>query len=215
MAYRIVNVAEDPRSGQFAYFRAMADPWAGITVPVDITAFYNALDGRPFFLSFLYALTRAANAVPELRRRLLNGQVVEFDRCCPSYPAMKDSGVYVYCLVDSGLLPYETFLTDGKRRQAEALRGDELVESGDPLSNFFVSCVPWLAYTQLKHPATGPDDSNPRFSWGKFTEQNGCITLPVTVFVNHALADGLHIARFYENLDRELSDIVKIIKNSR
>jgi len=37
----------------------------------------------------------------------------------------------------------------------------------------------------------------------------------VTVFVNHALADGLHIARFYENLDRELSDIVKIIKNSR
>ena len=62
MAYRIVNVAEDPRSGQFAYFRAMADPWAGITVPVDITAFYNALDGRPFFLSFLYALTRAANA---------------------------------------------------------------------------------------------------------------------------------------------------------
>ena len=181
MAYRIVNMAEDPRSGQFAYFRAMADPWAGITVPVDITAFYNALDGRPFFLSFLYALTRAANAVPELRRRLLNGQVIEFDRCCPSYTAMKDSGVYVYCLVDSGLLPYETFLTDGKRRQAEALRGDELVESGDPLSNFFGSCVPWLAYTQLKHPATGPDDSNPRFSWGKFTEQNGRITLPVTV----------------------------------
>ena len=75
--------------------------------------------------------------------------------------------------------------------------------------------MPWLAYTQLKHPATGRDDSNPRFSWGKFTEQNGRITLPVTVFVNHALADGLHIARFYENLDRELSNIVKIIKNSR
>ena len=31
---------------------------------------------------------------------------------------MKDSGVYVYCLVDSGLLPYEDFLADGKRRQA-------------------------------------------------------------------------------------------------
>ena len=102
MAYRIVNMASDPRSGQFAYFRSMADPWAGITVPVDITEFPTALKGRPFFLSFLYALTRAANAVPELRRRLLDGQVVEFDRCCPSYTAMKDNGVYVYCLVDSG-----------------------------------------------------------------------------------------------------------------
>lgn len=214
MAYRIVNMEEDPRSGQFAYFRAMADPWAGITVEVDITEFHAALDGRPFFLSFLYALTRAANAVPELRRRLLDGQVVEFDRCCPSYTAMKDSGVYVYCLVDSGLLPYEDFLTDGKRRQAEALKGEGLAESGDPLSNFFVSCVPWLAYTQLKHPVTGPEDTNPRFSWGKFTEMNGRVTMPVTIFVNHALADGLHIAQFYENLNQELAEIVKQIKNS-
>lgn len=205
---------EDPRSGQFAYFRAMADPWAGITVEVDITEFHAALDGRPFFLSFLYALARAANAVPELRRRLLDGQVVEFDRCCPSYTAMKDSGVYVYCLVDSGLLPYEDFLTDGKRRQAEALKGEGLAESGDPLSNFFVSCVPWLAYTQLKHPVTGPEDTNPRFSWGKFTEMNGRVTMPVTIFVNHALADGLHIAQFYENLNQELAEIVKQIKNS-
>ncbi len=214
MAYKIVNMAEDSRSGQFAYFRAFADPWAGITVQVDITEFHRALDGRPFFLSFLYAMTRAANAVPEFRRRLLDGQVVEFDRCCPSYTAMKGSGVYVYCLVDSGLLPYEEFLADGKRRQAEALRGDELVESGDPLSNFFVSCVPWFTYTQLKHPMTGPDDSNPRFSWGKFTYMNGRVVMPVTVYVNHALADGLHIARFYENLDRELTNIVEQIKNS-
>ena len=187
MAYRIVNMAEDPRSGQFAYFRAMADPWSGITVEVDITEFHAALDGRPFFLSFLYALARAANAVPELRRRL----------------------------VDSGLLPYEDFLADGKRRQAEALRGEGLAESGDPLSNFFVSCVPWLAYTQLKHPVIGPEDTNPRFSWGKFTEMNGRVTMPVTIFVNHALADGLHIARFYENLNQELAEIVKQIKNSK
>ena len=105
-------------------------------------------------------------------------------------------------------------MADGKRRQAEALKGEGLAESGDPLSNFFVSCVPWLAYTQLKHPVTGPEDTNPRFSWGKFTEMNGRVTMPVTVFVNHALADGLHIARFYENLDQELAEIVKQIKNS-
>lgn len=212
MAYRIVNMASDPRSGQFAYFRSMADPWVGITVPVDITEFHAALKGRPFFLSFLYALTRAANAVPELRRRLLDGQVVEFDRCCPSYTAMKDSGVYVYCLVDSGELPYEEFLADSKQRQAEALTTEGLEESGDPLGNFFVSCVPWLAYTQLRHPHCGPDDSNPRFSWGKFTEQNGRITLPVTVFVNHALADGWHLTQFFRNLEQELFEIGEQLK---
>ena len=84
-------MTKDPRSGQFAYFRTMPDPWAGISVPVDITAFLSALRRRPFFLSFLYAVMRAANAVPELRRRLLpGGQVVEYDRCDPSYTATTD-----------------------------------------------------------------------------------------------------------------------------
>ena len=212
MSYHIIDMASDPRCGQFVYFRQMDYPFAGITAEIDITDFMACKGQRPFFLSFLYALTRAANAVPEFRRRLLNGQVVEFDRCCPSYTAMKDSGVYVYCLVDSGQLPYEAFLAEGKRRQAEALAGDELVESGDPLSNFFVSCVPWLAYTQLKHPHVGPEDSNPRFSWGKYTEANGRITMPVTVFVNHALADGWHITQFFHNLERELAELTEKLK---
>ena len=48
-----VDVAADPRSGQFAYFRAMADPWAGITVPVDITAFHDGGGGAdPFSSAF-------------------------------------------------------------------------------------------------------------------------------------------------------------------
>ena len=71
MGRKIVDMSDDPRSGQFTYFRTMQNPWAGITVPVDITELLDALHGRPFFLSYLYAVMRAANAVPELRRRLL------------------------------------------------------------------------------------------------------------------------------------------------
>ena len=207
MAWKKVDMAHDPRSGQFAYFRAMADPWVGVTVPVDITAFYKALNGRPFFLSFLYAVVRAANDVPELRRRLKDGQVIQYDRCQPSYTAMRSNGVYVYCLVDSGTLPYEDFIREGKRKQQAALEKDELKETGDPLNHFFVSCLPWLPYTQIQHPSVSRDDSNPRFSWGKFTEENGRVTLPVSLFINHALADGWHVTRFYRNLDRELAEL--------
>ena len=56
-----------------------------------------------------------------------------------------------------------------------------------------------------EHPSVSRDDSNPRFSWGKFTEENGRVTLPVSLFVNHALADGLHIARFFQGLETELA----------
>ena len=100
MGYHIIDMASDPRCGQFAYFRKMDFPFAGITAEIDITDFMARKGHRPFFLSFLYAVTRAANAVPQLRRRIFEGgTVVEFDWCPPSYTAMKPDGVYVYCTV--------------------------------------------------------------------------------------------------------------------
>jgi chloramphenicol O-acetyltransferase type A len=119
VSYQLIDMTKDPRSGQFAYFRQMLFPFAGVTAEVDITDFAARRQGRPFFLSFLYAVVRAANAVPQLRRRIrADGSVVEYDWCPPSYTAMKPDGVYVYCTVE-GDLPYTEFVALGQRRQEE------------------------------------------------------------------------------------------------
>ena len=68
MSHQLIDMTKDPRSGQFACFRQMLFPFAGVTAEVDITDFAARRQGRPFFLSFLYAVVRAANAVPQLRR---------------------------------------------------------------------------------------------------------------------------------------------------
>lgn len=209
MHYTIINMEEDPRSGQFAYFRGMTFPFAGLTVEMDITDMMTARSGRPFFLSMLYAVVRAANAVPQLRRRILpDGRVAEYDWCAPSYTAMKPDGVYVYCNVE-GDLSYDDFVAQGQRRQREVLERGTLTEDGDILSYFFVSSLPWMHYSQLQHPVESPDDSNPRISWGRYITVNGRTTLPVSLFVNHALADGLHISRFFMNLEEELAALTR------
>ena len=209
MHYTIIDMEKDPRCGQFAYFRGMTFPFVGLTVEMDITDMMAARGGRPFFLSMLYAVVRAANDVPQLRRRLLpDGRVAEYDWCAPSYTAMKSDGVYVYCNVE-GALPYDEFVAQGQRRQREVLERGTLTEDGDVRSFFFVSSVPWVHYSQLQHPAESPDDSNPRISWGKYVTVNGRTTLPVSLFVNHALADGLHISRFFLNLEKELADMTR------
>lgn len=209
MSYHIIDMSTDPRSGQFAYFRRMIFPFAGVTAEVDITDFVAWRQGRPFFLSLLYAVTRAANAVPQLRRRILpDGRVVEYDWCPPSYTAMKPDGVYVYCSIEENL-PYDEFVALGQRRQREVLQRGTLTEDGDPLSLFFVSSLPWLHYSQLEHPAVSADDSNPRISWGKAVSAAGRTTLPVSLYVNHALADGLHISQFFANLEKELQELTR------
>lgn len=209
MHYTIIDMEKDPRCGQFAYFRGMTFPFAGLTVEMDITNMMAARGERPFFLSMLYAVVRAANAVPQLRRRILpDGRVAEYDWCAPSYTAMKPDGVYVYCTVE-GDMPYGTFIAEGQRRQREVLERGTLTEDGDVRSFFFVSSVPWVHYSQLQHPAESPDDSNPRISWGKYVTANGRTTLPVTLTVHHALADGLHISRFYQKLEEELAALTR------
>lgn len=172
MHYTIIDMEKDPRCGQFAYFRAMQYPFASVTVEVDITDMMTARGSRPFFLSLLYAVVRAANAVPQLRRRILpDGRVVEYDWCAPSYTVMKPDGVYVYCTVE-GDMPYGTFIAEGQRRQREVLERGTLTEDGDVRSFFFVSSVPWLHYTHAQNPMENPNDSTPA--------STGANTLPPT-----------------------------------
>lgn len=100
---------------------------------------------------------------------------------------MKPDGVYVYSLIE-GERTYGDFIAEGQRQQTLSLDRRTLTKDGDPLGNFFVSCLPWLDYLQVKHPVVSADDSNPRISWGRYTERGGRVTLPVSIFVNHALA---------------------------
>ena len=104
MHYTIIDMEKDPRCGHVAYFRAMQYPCGSVTVEGDITAMRTARGSRPFFLSLLYAEVRAANAVPQLRRRLLpDGRVAEYDWCPPSSTALKPAGVYVSATVEGYL----------------------------------------------------------------------------------------------------------------
>ena len=66
MNYRVIDMGRDPRRAQYDYFRSLANPYAGVTVNVDITALldWTKRTGSNFFLTVLYAVSRAANSVP-------------------------------------------------------------------------------------------------------------------------------------------------------
>lgn len=119
MSHHLIDMTKGQRSGQFACFRQMSFPLAGVTAEVDITDFAARRQGRPFFLGFLYAVVRAANAIPQLRRCIrADSSVAEYGWRPPSYTATKPDGVYVSCTVE-GDLPYTAFAALGQRWQRE------------------------------------------------------------------------------------------------
>ena len=206
MNWRWVDMSREPRRDQFAYFQTLANPYVGVTVQTDVTelAAWCRETGTSFFLAVLYAAVRAANGVPELRRRIRGDQVVEYDCCPSSHTVALPDGTYCYCRLEANR-PFEEFLPYAAAEQARVKEAPSLEDGEDGESLFFISCVPWLSYTALAQPTPTPADSNPRITWGRWHQQEGRTLLPVTLLANHALVDGIHIARFYENLDREMA----------
>ncbi len=204
MEYRAIDLEHWPRREHFAYFSTMADPYVGVTAEVDITGFLSACRGAglPFFLSFLYCAGRAANAVPQLRQRIIDGAPVEFDRCDTSHTVLREDGTYSYCRLDC-MRPFARYLPDAAALQREARERGGLDDGEDAASLLFVSTLPWVRYTAIRQPVPSPADSNPRLTWGRFLEQGGRASMPVTVLANHALVDGVHIGAFFQALERE------------
>lgn len=189
MERRVISMDRDPRREQFQLFSGYTFPYAGVTVQLDVTAL-------------------------ELRRRIEDGQVVEYDECPVSFTELKPDGSYAYCRMETARIPYEDYIAMGRQQQAAARQGGTIETDRQAESpGIFASCLPWLNYTALTHPACTPADSNVRVSWGQLFMRCGMTQLSVSIQVHHALADGWHIARFYRALEEEIAALCPTEEN--
>ena len=220
MTRKYIDMTKYPRLDHFRHFLTMQQPCVSITVQIDITDWLSRLkaSGCPFFLSFQYAVVRAANRIPEFRQRIVDDKIVEYDYCNPSYIVSLPDDTYRYCNVNVNQ-PFAQYLEESRVKQDAALHSEHLEEEeGDVLGLLFISCVPWFNYTEAMMPYPGGSFSNPSFCWGGYkTEkylalEDGRVTekvktsIPVTLFFNHALIDGIHAGRFFDNLSDELNN---------
>lgn len=202
MKYKPVDMENYKRKRHFEYFTSLACPYVGTTVNVDITEWVRGVKAEklPFFLTFCYCAARAANRVPELRQRIVDGKIVEYDFCRTSHTVALEDETYCYCTLDASR-PFEEYLPGAVRAQEEAKTARRLDSDTDEL--IFISTLPWISYVSFLQPTPIPADSNPRITWGKYFVQGDRILMPVSVLCHHALVDGLHIAQFYQYLEEE------------
>lgn len=206
MQYQKISLGDFPRREQFLYFHGMANPYVGVTAEADIAPLLARCkaSGVRVSLAIVYVMGRAANRVPALRQRILDGQPVQFDVCETSHTVLRADGSYGYCRLNP-MQPLEVFLPEAERLHGLAKQQASLDDGDDALGLLFLSAIPWVHYTALTQPTPVPADSNPRISWGQFREGlDGC-RMPVTLLANHALVDGLHIGQFYAALNDEIA----------
>ncbi len=197
---KYIDLETYPRRSHFAFFRTMAFHYVGMTAEVEVgnlIAAAKRADGSPF-LACLYVAAQAANAVPELRQRIIGDRIAEFDHCDTAHTVAMPDGTFCNCRTDCRR-SFDDFLIYGHMRQEEARQHHGFVSTKeDETDLIFLSCVPWVSFTQVIQPVPIPADSNPRIVFGKFTPQGREIKMPVGIQCNHALVDGRHIGQFYQ-----------------
>ena len=204
-----IDMTTYPRRDHFAHFCAMAYPYVGVTAEVDVTDLLNLCreKGYSFYLMVLHAAALAADEVPEFRRRIDNGGIVEYEECPTSHTELKPDGTYAYCTLHHHM-PLGEYLQKAEAARTAARESGSIDEDDDVQSMYFISTLPWLHYTQLIQPVACGEESNPRFTWGKYQQNaEGRVMMPLSVLVHHALADGLHIAEFYEAFNRQMHQL--------
>lgn len=201
---KYIDLEQYPRRSHYEFFRSLAYPYVGFTANVDVTKLVSAAKAQhgSTFLACLWAAAQAANSVPELRQRIVDEQIVEFEHCDTAHTVALPDNTFCNCRTDCRM-PLEAYLTAGREAQAQAMTRHGFISTQeDETSLIFASCVPWVAFTHVIQPAPIPADTNPRIVFGKYIMERDRVLMPLSIQANHALVDGWHLGQFYQAFER-------------
>jgi chloramphenicol O-acetyltransferase type A len=194
------------RSALFHLFNAFDEPYHGVCVRVDCTeSFRFAKHSRiSVFLTLVHRALVAAHQVENFMTRIVDGAVWRYATIHGGSAVGRSNGT-----IGFGHYPYQPELVPFVREasvEVERVKGRNDLErhAGQDLIRF--SVLPWLDFTSVSHARKfSAQDSAPQITFGKITEKEGRLTMPVSIHAHHALVDGQHVAQFVAQFERFLA----------
>lgn len=215
MNYRVIDKEKYYRKGVYRHFTEDCKCSVSMTARIDVTALaeWSKKNGMKFYLCFLYILSKVLNSRDDYRMAYLwqSDELICYDVINPTQYIFHDdtetcTPVYTAYTEDFGEF-YANALADAEK--AKETR-EYLLDSEKHPNWFDASFISWLSYDSLNVEL--PDGYLyflPIVNWGKYREENGRLMMPVTVRLNHAIADGYLIANVYRLLEKEMNKFCK------
>ena len=214
MNYKIIDKGSYYRRGVYRHFTEDCKCSTSMTARIDVTELvkFSKKTDTKFYLNFLYLLSKALNSRDDYKMDYLynSDELICYDVINPCHYVFHEdtetcTTVHsVYC-EDYGAF-YKNALAD--LEEAKKNRDYEFDDKKYP--NWFdASYISWLSYDSLNIEL--PDGYlyfPPIVNWGRYREENGRSMMPVTVRLNHAIADGYLVANVFRLLEKEIKSFV-------
>lgn len=206
---RYIDLATWPRRQLFEFYLPFDKPYFNVCTRLDITELLKSLSKRPgnsVSLTYHYLILRAANEIEPFRYRLRQGQVLVHDVINGGTTLMMPNETFTLVYFDYHE-SYTKFMEDASRAVEEVKNGDgAFIPRHDDDARIHCTTLPWISFTSFSHARCwGREDSVPKISFGKFSNENGRTLMPFSVEVHHSLVDGLHVGRYIARIEEMLA----------
>jgi chloramphenicol O-acetyltransferase type A len=199
-----IDLERWPRRATFEFFRTFDDPFFNVCADVEVgpSLAWCRERGQRFLLVAMFAALRAVHAVPELRCRLQGEGVVRYERVALGATVPNEDETFSFVDFE----PHDTledFLAYGERVLEAHRRRGPTFEPGARDDVVHFSMVPWVHFRAISHARSHrTGGSVPKIAMGRYLERAEGAVMPVSLEVHHALVDGLHVGRFFQELER-------------
>jgi chloramphenicol O-acetyltransferase type A len=166
-----------------------------------------------FFVMSLGALMNALNDIPQMRRRIIDGKVIEFESLDAVCPIMdKDETVFKEIRIEApqrfyNILKWHDYVVDYQLNVLEgvdkAFDLDTMERDKINIANF--SCIPWVDFDSITNATAAGNAIQPLITWGKVNED---YEMTVSITVSHIFVDGLELAKFYKNAQENFDSLL-------
>ena len=209
--YRVIDKETYYRKGVFRHFSEDCKCSTSMTARVDVTALaaWSKQTGTKFYVNFLYLLTKVLNSRDDYRMGYLwqTNELICYDQINPTQYVFHEDTETCTPVYTDWCEDYDTFYPNAL---ADVERAKQTREYGLDAANhpnwFDASFISWLSYDSLNIEL--PDGYlyfAPIVNWGRYREENGKLMMPVSVRLNHAIADGYLIAKVFLLLEKEIN----------
>lgn len=170
---------------------------------------YCKNNDKSFFIMTLGCLMKSVNSIPQLKRRIIDGKVIEYDYLEGVSPIMDDENeIYKEMRVKSphefeNILQWHDYV---KKLSDDILNGKREgfcieMEKRDLEKIVNFSCIPWVDFDMLTNCTVDGMAIQPLITWGKVNKD---YEMSVSITVSHIFVNGRELGYFYENLQKEL-----------
>ena len=202
-----------PRREHFDYYRSLLPVGYTVTVRVDVTGFRSMLKDRGlhFYPAFIWCVSHTILSHPAFRMGTdPEGRPGCHDVLHPVYTVFHEddhtfSDLWTEHDEDFAVF-YQRFLSDvAAFGSNHGIKG----KPGQPGNFYCISAVPWLDFTGYTASVAGAGKPAlfPVITYGKITAESGRETLPFSLNIAHAAADGWHAAAFFRDLQALLDTV--------